>query len=260
MQTDSAVYVDELESKIVDLSLQLKAEKNKTYTIQEENFERIRKVTHNLKNPIGVAFSFAEMLESTGGNSSNEKFDKYIEIIKNSTDFSIKLLNSLSQMNRLKSPNFQFNTAEVGYTLLLNNTLGKFNKTSENKQITVLKKIPENNIFLTVNENEIEIVIRVLIDNALRFSPNNSTIKVEVIEHEERIETIITDEGIGISESDLVNVFKEFYVVNTYSENKEKCIGLGLSIAKIIIENHKGTITVNSELNKGTCFKFSLPK
>lgn len=260
MQTDSAVYVDELESKIVDLSLQLKAEKNKTYTIQEENFERIRKVTHNLKNPIGVAFSFAEMLESTGGNSSNEKFDKYIEIIKNSTDFSIKLLNSLSQMNRLKSPNFQFNTAEVGYTLLLNNALGKFNKTSENKQITISKKIPENNIFLTVNEIEIETVIRILIDNALRFSPNNSTIKVEVIEHEERIETIITDEGIGISESDLVNVFEEFYVVNTYSENKEKCIGLGLSIAKIIIENHKGTITVDSELNKGTCFKFSLPK
>ena len=103
-------------------------------------------------------------------------------------------------------------------------------------------------------------MLRVLIHNALRFSPNNSTIKVEVVENDKHIETIITDEGIGISESDLVNVFNEFYVVNTYSEDKEKCIGLGLSIAEIIVENHKGTITVDSELNKGTCFKLSLPK
>ncbi|MBL4939688.1 MAG: sensor histidine kinase, partial [Lutibacter sp.] len=74
------------------------------------------------------------------------------------------------------------------------------------------------------------------------------------------INTCITDEGIGISETDLPNIFKEFYVVNTYSEDKQKCIGLGLTIANVVIQHHNGKITVTSEINKGTNVEMTLPK
>ena len=259
-QKESADYIEELEDKIVELSLQLKAKNNKLHAIQEENYLRTRKVVHNLKNPIGVAYSFSEILESGGSDISNEKFEKYVEIIKNSTDFSIQFLTSLSKVNALNSPDFNLNLAKVEYVSLLSNVVGELTNEAESKQITILKKTPQNNLLLTLDKTQIEFVIRALIHNALRYSPNNSTINVEVVEHEEHIETIITDEGIGISEADLTNVFNEFFVVNTYSDNKEKCIGLGLSISKTILDYHKGTIVVNSGLNSGTCFKFRIPK
>jgi signal transduction histidine kinase len=74
------------------------------------------------------------------------------------------------------------------------------------------------------------------------------------------VETTITDQGIGISEADLPHIFEEFYVVNTYSEDKQKCIGLGLAIAKKIMELHKGNIDVNSIFEKASSFKLILPK
>ena len=259
-QKDSANYIEELEDKIVELSLQLKAKNNQLHTIQEENYQRNRKVVHNLKNPIGVAFSFSEILASNGLDSPIEKFEKYVEIIKNSTDFSIQFLNALSKVNRLKSPTYSLNLAKVEYVSLLNKVVSEFTNEAESKQITISKKIPEDQLFVTLDKTEIESVIRILIQNAIRYSSSNSTITIEIIEHKDHVETIVTDEGIGISESDVANIFKEFYVVNTYSENKEKCIGLGLAIVKLILDYHKGTIVVNSTLNSGTCFKFSIPK
>ncbi|MFD1293086.1 sensor histidine kinase [Lutibacter holmesii] len=259
-QNKSANYIEELEDKIVELSLQLKSKNNQLQTIQEENFVRNRKVVHNLKNPIGVAYSFSEILASNGLDTSIEKFEKYVEVIKNSTDFSIQFLNALSKLNRLKSPSYALNLAKVEYVSLVKKVISEFNAEAETKQISISTKLPKNQIFVTLDKTEIETVISALIQNAIRFSPANTTISIEVVEHENYIETKVIDEGIGMSELDVTNIFKEFYVVNTYSENKEKCIGLGLAIVKLILDFHKGTIQVNSTLNKGTSFKFSIPK
>jgi K+-sensing histidine kinase KdpD len=256
----TADYIQELEDKIVDLSLQLKGKNNAFISLQSENYERIQKLIHNLKNPIGVVYSFSEMMVEKKENFASEKSKKYIDVIKNSASFSIDTLNSLAIINRLNSPKFKLKIEPTNYTELVEIIIDKFTTEAAKKQISIKKKFPENHIFATIDKLEIEQVISVLIQNALRFSSKNTTITIAIQEKEKNIETIITDEGMGIAEKYLQTIFDEFSVVNTYSDNNEKCIGFGLAIAKKIIEYHKGFIAVQSTINKGSRFSFSIPK
>lgn len=257
---NSANYIEELEQKVVDLSLQLKNNKNELSVVKAENFQRLRKAIHNLKNPVGVGFSFAEILATVDCVSSNEKYKKYIEIIKNSNDYSIQILNSLAKLNRLISPDHKQIHTSINYANLVSSVISEFEKTPENKGFIIPEISSKKDLFLTIDKQEIEVLLSVLIHNALRFSPNKTTVKIEVIERGDFIETIITDQGIGISEENLETIFKEFFVVNTYDVKEEKCMGLGLAIAKIIIQYHNGKIDVSSTLNSGTVVKFELPK
>jgi len=256
---DTAEYIKDLEDKVVDLSLQLRCKKKELNTIQVENYEQIKKIVHNLKNPIGVAYSFSEMLAEEGHNLPSEKFKKYIDVIKNSTQFSIDHLNALANLNRLKSPKFSLNCTKTNYVKVLNSILETFKTEALERNIVIEKDFPIDAIYLNLDGFEIEKAIQHIIHNAFRYSLNNSTIQISVKKNKGMIETLISDEGIGISEENSPSIFNEFFVVNTYSNNSEKCIGLGLSMAKIILNAHKGTIDVKSTLEEGSTFKITLP-
>ena len=259
-EQSAAAYIQELEDKIVDLSLQLRANDNALKSMQTEHYERIRKLVHNLKNPIGVVYSFSEMIIENKENSLSEKEKKYCNVIKDSAAFSIDTLNSLAKINSLNSPKFELKIERVNYTNLLTSSLEKFASKAEEKQISIVKMFPGKPILVALDFVVIQQVIENLIKNALRFSPENTTITVSVQENENNIETIITDEGIGIAENDLKTIFKEFSVVNTYSGDNKKCIGFGLAIAKKNIELHNGAITMQSTIDKGSKVSFSFPR
>ncbi len=253
-------YTQELEEKIFDLSLRLKSMTNEFNNAVESNSKIISKLNHNLKNPVGVIFSFSEMMLEDIDDYSTEKLRKHVQIIKNSASFSLALLDTISKYSRVKSPNFVLKSQRINYTELLSVLINEFKSESSKKNIDVSVKLSENDIFLTVDGPEISQALNVILNNALRYSNENSTITITVTELKNTIETTITDQGIGISETDLPNIFEEFYVVNTYSADKQKCVGLGLALAKRIVELHNGKISAISTLEKGTSFKISLPK
>lgn len=257
--TNSTDYIQELENKIVDLSLELKSIHNILSANKAENQERIRIFSHNLKNPIGVAYSFAEMIADSADNISTEKLTKYIDVVKKSTKYSLEILNSLATINSINSPDFKLNLEKVNYCALLTSVVKQFEKEAYEKNCKISTAFSNNIINTNIDAQKITMVISNLLSNALRFSPNNTTIKISVIEKENAIETTITDQGIGISESNLASIFNDFFVVNTYCENNHKCIGLGLTTVKLILQHHKGKITVNSNLGNGTSVKFWIP-
>ena len=259
-ELDSTVYIKELEEKIVDLSLRLKNRTKEHNLVLEKNKKIIGKLVHNLKNPIGIAFSFSDMILEDIDDYSIDKLRKHVQIIKNSAEFSIQLLNAIAKFTQLRSPDFIYNFKKIDYIELVNNVLNEFNSTAEKKSIIIERNFSDIPIFLMGDRDKISLAIRNIINNSLRYSRDNSTIKISVKENLESVNTSITDEGVGISESDLPNIFKEFYIVNTYSEDKQKCIGLGLSIANEIIQHHKGKISVTSSINKGTNVETMFPK
>lgn len=255
-----ATYNETLENKIVDLSLELKSKNNALNSLKNENFEHIKKLAHNLKNPIGIAFSFAEMIAENPDNISKEKLGQYIEIIQNSTKFSIEILNAIATINRLKAPNFSLSFSTVNYVDFLNESLNEIQPEFDKKNIAISKNFPNEALSLSIDTSELKVLISNLLNNACRFSPKNSAINIAINQTSNAVETIISDQGIGISESNLPHVFDEFFVVNTYCENNKKCIGLGLSIVKLIANYHKGKIEVSNNLDQGVSFKLTLPK
>ncbi|PCH49361.1 MAG: hypothetical protein COC22_06690 [Flavobacteriaceae bacterium] len=257
---NSEAYINKLEDKIVDLTLQLKSKTNELNSVRESNKKSIGKLIHNLKNPIGVIFSFSDMIIEDIEDYTTEKLKKHLHIIKKSASFSLQLLKTVAKYSQLQSPNLAYSFKSVNYTELVNGIANEFNTVSVKKNIHIERILSKNPILLTVDTAEFSIALKHIINNAFRYSNNNTTIKITVKENLNTVETIINDEGIGISEEYLSIIFNEFCVVNTYSEDKQKCIGLGLTIANKIIKDHKGTVSIKSILNKGTEIRITLPK
>lgn len=256
---NSDKYIQELEEKIIDLSLMLKSKTNALIAADETRAKILGKLTHNLKNPVGVIFSFSEMMLEDLEDYSIEKLGKHLQIIKNSATFSLALLDTISKYSRVQSSNFVLKTEHINYSELINGLINEFRAKASKKNVGLAFEVSTNELFLTLDEAEISQALRAVLNNALRYSNENSTITIAVNALKNTVETTITDQGIGISETDLPNIFDEFYVVNTYSADKQKCVGLGLAIAKKIVELHKGKILVKSTLEKGASFKIILP-
>ena len=258
-EKNSDKYIPELEEKIIDLSLKLKSKSNELNAAIEANSKILGKLTHNLKNPVGVIFSFSEMMLEDLADYSTEKLEKHLQIIKNSAKFSLALLDTVSKYTRVQSPHFALKCQSLNYVELLNRLIEEFKSEASKNNVEVTFEVSANEFFLTLDEAEITEALRAVLNNALRYSNEKSTITIVVNALKNTVETTITDQGIGIAETDLPHIFDEFYVVNTYSADKQKCVGLGLAIAKKIVELHKGKISVKSILEKGTSFKIILP-
>lgn len=257
MKKDLEKYIADLEEKLVELSLKLKNNNNKLNTIEEDNKKLISALIHNLKNPIGSVLSFSEIILESAHTYPSEKLEKYVTIINNSASYSIQLLNSIALLNEIKGRTFE--KRKTNFIEITQNAIRNFQEIALKRQIKLVEKTPNNPIYLNLNTDHILIALENIISNALRFSNENSTVTIEIKEHSNTVEAIITDEGIGISETDLFSVFKEFFVVNTYSIDKKKCIGLGLPIVKNILENHDGKISIKSSENQGSQVKILLP-
>lgn len=248
----------ELKDKIVELSFQLRTAKLELNEVKKENYDRIKHIVHNLKNPIGVAYSFSEMIVEDK-NLSPEKNEKYLNVIKDSTKFSIDTLKALASINTLNSSHFSLNKSTVNYIDLIKQSLIVFQKSKKDRNISIQTDFPNEDIFLIMDSFEMEKVFINLLDNAVRFSDNDSSITIKIQKNKENIETLIIDEGIGILNENLPLIFNEFYTVNTYSQDSEKCIGLGLAFVKNILKAHKFNIKVESDFGKGTGFKIIMP-
>lgn len=259
-ETKSDAYVEELEEKIIDLYTQLKIKKEEVDLINKSHKKLVGRLIHDLKNPAGVVTSFSEMILEDIDFYDADKLRKHIEIIKKAADYSIHFLNRTAKFLRLKSPNMTFLFNKLDYIDLLNKVIDRYIPFALGKGINIVSKLEITSEILLLDSEEIDKTLSNIIGNAIRYSNENTTITVFVSTTKDTIETLITDGGIGVSEEDIPMVFDEYFVINTYSADKEKCVGLGLTMSKIIIEQHKGTISFESELDKGSEVKIILPR
>lgn len=257
-QKNSETYIEELEEKIIDLSLKLKANNNLLAASETTHNKLIATLTHNLKNPISIAYSFSDMILENAENYTPEKLEKHLKIIKESSQYAISLLNTFVTYQQVNSTNYNYKFELKNYTELINDIINNNTLLAQNKHITILHSLPKEPIFTTIDAKKITLALQQILNNAIRFSKPYSKITIVVTTTNNNIITEIIDEGIGISKNNIENVFNSFFVVNTYDLDKKKCIGLGLSIAQNIVTKHNGSISIDSKLNNGSTLKIIL--
>ncbi|MPN44664.1 Alkaline phosphatase synthesis sensor protein PhoR [bioreactor metagenome] len=129
---------------------------------------------------------------------------------------------------------------------------------ADKKNIKILTKINSQKVIGNY-EKLVELLI-IFIDNAIKYSPNNTKISLVTISNKKNLLIKIIDQGIGIDQKDLPHIFDRFYQANnSRTKNSDSGYGLGLSIAKQIVDLHHGKIEVESKLNRGTTFIIHLP-
>lgn len=234
-------YADELKD--------LNANKDKFFSI----------IAHDLRSPFQGLLGFCNLINSEYGNLTDEESKFIIHNIGESAKNIFALIENLLEWSRVQSGRKEFipkkiNLYEEALTAIISQKIQAINK-----EITLKNQIDEK-IYIKADENMVQTVLRNLISNGLKFTPNGGAVIVSASVKKNFIEICIEDTGIGIAEEDIPKMFRIETHFVMQGTNKESGTGLGLILCKEFIQKHGGDLWVESVLGDGSRFCFTIPK
>jgi len=228
--------------------------------VEKLKTEFVSIAAHQLRTPLSaIKWTLEMMLDGDMGEISEEQRG-FLKKTYQSNERMIRLINDLLNVTRIEEGRFLYKTKKCDIIELAENVLAPLKEVARRKGIKVItdwpkKKIPK----VEVDTEKISLVIQNLVDNAINYTKKGGEIKITIDYHKEEIIFSVKDNGIGISDSQKKRIFSKFFRGDNAVRAETEGTGLGLYIAKNIIEAHKGKIWFESEENKGTTFFFSLP-
>lgn len=221
-----------------------------------ENLRRefVANVSHELKTPITSIKGFAETLIE-GAKNDEQSLEMFLNIILKESNRIESLVMDLLDLSHIEQQT-ELETSYVNLSELACNTIDHLQNQARYKNIEIKAEI-EPEVIFEAHENKIAQVITNLLSNAINYSLEGNQVIVRVYRENINVNLEIEDFGIGIAQDDQQHIFERFYRVDKARSRDSGGTGLGLSITKHIVEAHHGTITINSELGKGSLFKVS---
>lgn len=220
--------------------------------------ELVSMVAHELRSPLTSISGFSELLLDVGVSEGQAR--EYAEIILKESNRLGDLINKFLDISRIESGKSQIRKVPARIYEIVSNVLGMNIHLAERKHIQVNIDVPTNLPVINLDKDMIGEVILNLFTNAVKYSPENSSIDIKARETNRAVEILVIDTGYGISGESLPRVFDKFYRVTDNEKIREITgSGLGLSLVKEIVEIHNGTIEVQSELGVGSTFTVRLP-
>jgi two-component system phosphate regulon sensor histidine kinase PhoR len=226
--------------------------------------EKIRKdfvanVSHELKTPLTSIKGFVEALQD-GAINDPKQANQFLSIISQHAERMNKIISDLLQLSLIESEEFQLKIEPFAIKEVIEGVISMLKSSAEKKSQNIEIKLYSEEQKVLADKHRINQALTNLVDNAIRYSPEKSTITIQTEDKGDLIEIAIMDNGIGIPSKDLPRIFERFYTVDKGRSRESGGTGLGLSIVKHIIEVHNGKISVESELGKGSKFSFNLKK
>jgi signal transduction histidine kinase/GGDEF domain-containing protein len=217
-------------------------------------------VSHELNTPlIIVKEALMLIMDGIAGEVSKRQKDLLGKSIANLERLK-KMIDDLLDMSRMEKHKLVLHYSLVNFNELLMSTSEFFTKWAKEKKITLRYHLPKKQINIFIDPERINQVVANLINNAIKFTEQNGTIEARVDVLESKVRIGVFDSGVGISQEDLPRLFRKFTQVAPTNLNKHKGMGLGLSIARELVEKHGGEIWVESKIGQGTKFCFTLPR
>ncbi len=215
-------------------------------------------IAHDLRNPFQIVKGFAEILMKDYKKLPFEKIDKFLSMIYTSSNNGSTLLENLLQWSRLQTGRLLYDPTHVAITPIVCETLSLLEANAIQKNITI-RQLIDTELIVFVDENMLKTVLRNLISNAIKFTPNGGFINLKATSDSKQVEICVEDTGIGIPPDILPLLFQIENTISTQGTAREQGTGLGLIVCKEFIEKHNGKIWVESIEDKGSQFKFTLP-
>ena len=213
-------------------------------------------IGHDLRSPVASLESFLELMQT--GLISTKEFETHLPYfysnVKNVQATLSNLLQwSISQMNGINAQPTQVDTQQI-----IEENVNLFTTVATAKNITLITNAAEV-VLVWADENHFRLLLRNLINNAIKFTPKGGQVKITAQPKQTNIEISITDNGVGMTEKQIAKLFEKNQNFTTSGTSGEKGTGLGLQLCQEIVEKNGGEIWVESIENKGSTFTFSLP-
>lgn len=172
----------------------------------------------------------------------------------------LELINDILDVAKIESGKLELEIAPVNISRLVDSSLTFIKQIAHKKNIRLSSHIPKELGEIEVDERRIRQVLINLLSNAIEFTPNGGSVIVEAKADTEVLSLSITDTGIGIAPENMSKLFKSFVQVDSSLSRRYEGTGLGLALVRRIVELHEGSVRVESELGKGSCFSVILPR
>lgn len=236
--------------------------RNKNLQLKETNAAKDKFfaiIAHDLRGPTGNLAAFLEYLNETYNEHSQAELKKILlTLYKSAENVSVLLENLLiwaqSQLNKI-----EFNPAELRLTDVIQNSIKGLKQSADNKQIDIKFELNDQ-IFVLADPNMVQTIVRNLLGNAIKFTNRGGSVIIQTdVRNMNNAIIRIIDNGVGIEKSALSKIFDISNIHHTKGTEDEMSTGLGLILVKDFIEKNKGTITIDSQIGKGTIVSFTLP-
>ncbi len=249
------VMDDITKRKAYEAELQEAKEKLAELNHQKDKFFSI--IAHDLRSPFTGLLGYSDFLVNDYGKLSEDEKKEYINSINETLKSLLDLINNLLEWSKLQFKKEEVTPEEFTLHSVTTKVFNSLKISSHKKNITLAADCPES-IKIYSDKNMVETVLRNLVSNAIKFTKTKGTVKVTVEDNDGMISINVKDNGIGMSEETVQNLFKLNTSVTRSGTANEKGTGLGLLICKEFLEKHGGSISVKSKVNEGTIFTVKL--
>jgi signal transduction histidine kinase len=238
----------------VDLMRKVRASRVQLAELERLKTDFIAITSHELRTPLGLILGHATFLRELAGGEYGEQLDA---IIRNATKLK-EIVENLSDVNNFQNGLARVKGGRVSMAKIAEDVVSLFKEEAEQKNITLRLEPASQPYYLHADQVKITIALSNIVKNAIQYTEAGGNVNVKVEEDSGYIKVTVTDNGIGIPPRELPRIFDRFYQVETHLTRRYGGMGLGLSVAKAMIELHGGRIWAESE-GRGSRFTFLLP-
>ncbi|MCS0654492.1 two-component system histidine kinase PnpS [Cytobacillus firmus] len=229
-----------------------------------KKLEQMRKdfvanVSHELKTPITSIKGFSETLLD-GAMENKQTLNDFLNIILKESDRLQSLIQELLDLSKIEKQGFSLSIQQLDLADVLEDVVAIMKGKAAEKEIVLEYKREDKPVYIEGDVHRLKQVFINIISNAISYTPNQGVVYISSADSDRTVLTEIRDTGIGIEAGEIPRIFERFYRVDKARSRNSGGTGLGLAIVKHLVEAHKGTISVKSEVGKGTAFIIELPK
>ncbi|MBO4809879.1 MAG: HAMP domain-containing histidine kinase [Lachnospiraceae bacterium] len=261
LETDSKGEIGELYRNYEDMRLRLKESTEEKMAHEARNRELISNISHDLKTPITAVKGYVEGIMD-GVADTPEKMDKYIKTIYNKANDMDRLINELTIYSKIDSNRIPYDFHRINVADYFGDCVEEVGIDLESKNIRLnYSNIVSPDTKVIADPEQMKRVVNNIISNSVKYMDKpNGEIDIRILDEVDSIRVEIEDNGKGIAQKDLPNIFDRFYRTDASRNSAQGGSGIGLSIVKKIIEDHGGYIWATGKEGEGTCIHFVLRK
>jgi len=247
-----------LEKTVAIRTTEITKAKNELEEINKEKTRFISIFSHDIKNPFGALLSLTDYINNSYDELDDNSRKEITRTINNSAEQTYSLLEELLTWSQTQIGLTNYNPKEINITQIIKENILLNEASLKTKQIDIELDSVEQ-YFAFADKNLTKTIVRNLLNNAIKFSYHNTLVKIQIIKKSSFLQISISDKGIGMKSEDVKKLFKIDTDTRKIGTSKNKGTGLGLIICNEFIKINKGNIWVESTLNEGSTFYFTLP-
>lgn len=215
-------------------------------------------IAHDLKSPFNSIVGFSNLILEQIHNQDFKEIERYATVIQESSERAMNLLMNLLEWSQAQTGKIEFNPQNIDLVTIITDVIEMSNDSAQQKSIAILKKLPHN-LPVVADKAMINTILRNLISNGIKFTNPGGELIISTEQKEKQLIVSVADNGVGMKNEDIDKLFRIDYSHTTIGTNKETGTGLGLLLCKELIEMQGGKIWIESEVEKGSVFNFSIP-